>query len=399
MYVAVKGGERAIRNAHQRLAERRRGDPATAELELNQIREQLGLAVDRVMSEGSLYAPELAALALKQARGDSVEAAFLLRVYRNTLPRFGYSEPLETARMAVERRISGAFKDLPGGQLLGATADYTHRLLDFSLAEARALDSQLVAPADEAPKGGTSDGGTSNGGPDGSAGPAAPTAASSETAAGAAVPRALDLLGDETLIETPPDADDGPVPDITREPPLFPAGRAQRLQTLARGDEGFLVGLAYSSQRGYGNTHPFVGELRQGRVSVEFTPEELGFAVEIGEVELSEMETINQFQGDAEQPPRFTRGYGLAFGRAERKALAMALLDRALRAEELGEEKSSPAQDEEFVLEHADNILSTGFLEHLKLPHHVDFQSERELLRALRKAWDERRRQAREAAE
>ncbi|MEY8839928.1 carbon-phosphorus lyase complex subunit PhnI, partial [Cribrihabitans sp. XS_ASV171] len=100
MYVAVKGGERAIKNAHAWLAEERRGDPGVAELSLAQIREQLALAVDRVMAEGSLYDPDLAALAIKQARGDLIEAIFLIRAYRTTLPRFGATEPLDTGEMA-----------------------------------------------------------------------------------------------------------------------------------------------------------------------------------------------------------------------------------------------------------------------------------------------------------
>ena len=79
MYVAVKGGERAIENAHAWLAEERRGDPGIAALTLEQIREQLSLAVNRVMAEGSLYDPDLAALAIKQARGDLIEAIFLIR--------------------------------------------------------------------------------------------------------------------------------------------------------------------------------------------------------------------------------------------------------------------------------------------------------------------------------
>jgi alpha-D-ribose 1-methylphosphonate 5-triphosphate synthase subunit PhnI len=99
-------------------------------LTLEQIAGQLSLAVDRVMGEGSLYDPELAALAIKQARGDLIEAVFLLRAYRTTLPRFGYSEPVDTGEMLVERRVSAIYKDLPGGQLLGPTFDYTHRLLD-----------------------------------------------------------------------------------------------------------------------------------------------------------------------------------------------------------------------------------------------------------------------------
>src|SRR5580700_2014727 len=134
-YVAVKGGERAIRNAHAWLAEERRGDPAVPDLALSQIREQLGRAIDRVMAEGSLYDPDLAALAIKQAQGDLIEAAFLLRAYRTTLPRFAHSAPVETGAMRIERRVSAIFKDLPGGQVLGPTYDYTHRLLDFSLLE------------------------------------------------------------------------------------------------------------------------------------------------------------------------------------------------------------------------------------------------------------------------
>lgn len=134
MYVAVKGGERAIENAHAWLAEERRGDKDVGELSLAQIREQLSLAVNRVMAEGSLYDPDLAALAIKQARGDLIEAVFLIRAYRTTLPRFGYSQPVETGEMACDRRISATFKDAPGGQVLGPTFDYTHRLLDFKLA-------------------------------------------------------------------------------------------------------------------------------------------------------------------------------------------------------------------------------------------------------------------------
>src|SRR5215467_13715701 len=130
MYVAAKGGERAIENAHRLLAHERRGDPSVPELLPAQIGGQLTLAVDRVMNEGSLYDRELASLAVKQARGDLIEAIFLLRAFRTTLPRFGASEPVDTAAMDVRRRISATFKDLPGGQILGPTFDYTHRLLD-----------------------------------------------------------------------------------------------------------------------------------------------------------------------------------------------------------------------------------------------------------------------------
>ena len=164
----------------------------------------------------------------------------------------------------------------------------------------------------------------------------------------------------------------------------FPAGRDLRLQNLARGDEGFLLALAYSTQRGYGRTHPFAGEIRLGMVEVSFTPEELGFPVVIGEITVTECEMINQFKGSATVQPQFTRGYGLGFGQCERKAMSMALVDRSLRAGELGEERVAPAQDEEFVMSHSDNVQATGFVEHLKLPHYVDFQSELVLLRRMR---------------
>jgi alpha-D-ribose 1-methylphosphonate 5-triphosphate synthase subunit PhnI len=349
MYVAVKGGERAIGNAHAWLAEERRGDVSIPDLSLAQIREQLSLAVNRVMAEGSLHDPDLAALAIKQARGDLIEAIFLVRAYRTTLARLGTSQPIETSRMACDRRISATFKDLPGGQRLGPTFDYTHRLLDFKLA----------ADGDPAP---------------------AP-----ETEPGAAsVPHVADYLDADGLIERNAPGGDAPR-DMTRAPLELPADRALRLQALARGDEGFLLSMAYSTQRGYARNHAFVGELRIGIVPVEMEIPELGFSIEIGEITVTECETVNQFTGSKSAPPQFTRGYGLVFGQTERKAISMALVDRALRWKELGEEdQGAPAQDEEFVLMHADSIQATGFLEHIKLPHHVDFQSEMELLRRLR---------------
>ena len=63
MYVAVKGGERAIANAHALLAEKRRGDTGVPAIGIDQIDGQLALAVDRVMTEGSLCDRKLAALA------------------------------------------------------------------------------------------------------------------------------------------------------------------------------------------------------------------------------------------------------------------------------------------------------------------------------------------------
>ncbi len=369
MYVAVKGGEKAINNAHKLLAEQRRGDLNTAELCVEQIRQQLPLAVSRVMAEGSVYDPELAALAIKQAAGDSVEAIFLLRAYRTTLSRFYTSEPLDTTNMLVERRISATFKDLPGGQLLGSTFDYTHRLLDFKLlAEGEpAISSAESAISSEE---------LSNLSPteDPSFSPQQEECMS----------RVLKMLEEEGMLVAEVDQGEKPT-DITLDPESYPSNRSARLQSLTRGDEGFLLALGYSTQRGYGRNHPFAGELRMGEVNVQICPDDLGFCVDIGSIEITECEMINGFVRLPDGETKFTRGYGLIFGRNERKAMSVALLDRALQVEEYDETATSPAQQQEFVLAHCDNVSASGFVSHLKLPHYVDFQSEIELLRRLRK--------------
>ena len=255
--------------------------------------------------------------------------------------------------MLAMRRISACFKDIPGGQKLGPTADYSLRILGLEQATVTTTASAVQA--------------------DGSA----------------ALPRISKLLESEGLLAQPTEPEPSTPPDITQEPVQFPMPRAARLQMLARADEGYLLALGYSTQRGYGSTHPFVGEIRMGYTpvcvrlsdidpSVEDDP-----PVEIGELLLPECEMIKQFQANSDEPPKFTRGYELTPGRAERKAMAMALVDRALQAESLGETPSAPSQDQEFVLAHGDNVEASGFVQHLKLPHYVDFQAELALVRGI----------------
>ncbi|TIW51447.1 MAG: carbon-phosphorus lyase complex subunit PhnI, partial [Mesorhizobium sp.] len=214
--------------------------------------------------------------------------------YRTTLPRFGYTSAVDTGAMLIERRVSATYKDLPGGQLLGPTFDYTHRLLDPELAAGGDVAEPMERPIEAEP-----------------------------------MPRVSAILAREGLIEA-----DG---DMPREPLQFPMARDIRLQALSRGDEGFLLALGYSTQRGYARNHPFVGEIRIGAVELELEVPELPFAVPLGSVRVTECQMVNQFKGSAKAPPQFTRGYGLVFGQSERKAMAMALCDRALRASELGE--------------------------------------------------------------
>ncbi|TBX97266.1 carbon-phosphorus lyase complex subunit PhnI [Rhizobium laguerreae] len=363
MVTSIKGGEKAIDASHRIVAKRRRGDPNVARLSVEQIREQLSLAVDRVMNEGSLYDPTLAALAIKQAEGDLIEAIYLLRAYRSTIPRFGFTKPLDTAAMVVRRRISTTHKDIPGGQFLGPTYDYTHRLLDFSLMQEEEDEDGL--PVQTAERDG---------------------------------PRTLrhdtGFLNRTDIVEDELPTDDRPVADLTREPMNFPSNRDQRLQNLVRGDEGFLMGLCYSTMRGYGRNHPYVAEMRHGDVSVTLEIPEIGLEVGIGSVNVTECRTIHLTVGKPDTPPHYTRGYGLLFGHCERKALSVAVIDRALRGAEFGEEKRYPSQDEEFVLSHSDSVAASGLVQHLKLPHYVDFQAEQQLLKLLREDYDKRAKRA-----
>ena len=267
-YVAVKGGNEAIERACQLFAhERTKG--ASPPLGVDQIKEQLYLAVDRVMGEGSLYAPDLAALALKQSAGDTFEASFMLRAFRATQQRLGYSLPVSTEKMRVVRRISSAFKDIPGGQILGATSDYTLRLLDFDLlkddaARRRAFRERIFSnlPADaEIPD---------------------------------TFPKVIRILRregllEETLATAHPEKR---AFDITRQPLTFPASRSAKLQALARGETGGMLALAYSSMRGYGNIHPTLGELRIGYLPLTMPHPVTGEPYVAGEVKVTEAEVL-----------------------------------------------------------------------------------------------------------
>lgn len=354
-YVAVKGGQAAIANAERALLLQRTGG-ASELLRPEQIRDQLAFAVDRVMGEGSLYAPDLAALAFKQAAGDTFEAAFMLRAYRTTLPRLAYSEPVPSGKMRVIRRISAAFKDIPGGQILGPTPDYCLRLLDFELIQedrhrAEAAILQLLAEA-------------------GRLEPVAPE-----------LPKVIDLLRREGLLIQRSPTGDGGTPaavDVTRQALLFPAPRSAQLQSLARGETGGLLALAYSNMRGYGSVHPVIGELRVGYLPV-MVKHPISEALEsIGEIKVTEAEIIARLASE-QGAARFTLGYGLCFGHNETKAIAMAVLDRAMATGE----PEAPSEDQEFVLTHIDGIESMGFCNHYKLPHYVTFQSELDRLRGI----------------
>jgi alpha-D-ribose 1-methylphosphonate 5-triphosphate synthase subunit PhnI len=354
-YVAVEAGQDVIQRAEE-LFEKQRVDGESDQVSVEQIDEQFSRLTAQAMSEGGLYAPRLAAIAVKQAQGDTAEAAFLLRAYRSTLERWGSSTPTETAEVFTTRRVSPAYKDVPGGQVLGATKDYTQRLLDFELTDDDGTDptEDWDTEAEDPPK----------------------------------LRNVMDVLREQGLVHDPDadsdtdvapgdDAETGPF-DATREPITYPAPRAAVLQELARGETGAVTALGYSELRGYGQVHPTLGEVRTGDLPVRIEHPYTGDEVEVTSVEVTETECVVPIYEKADDP-QFSFGYGLVLGRNERKAIGMSILDAAIQLD-----GDAPAQDAEFVLDIVDGIDSFGFIEHLKLPHYVTFQSILDRIRSIR---------------
>lgn len=356
-YVAVTGGEQAIA-ASLDLNELRRVE-AGRSVAVEDILATMPDLVNQVQSEGSLWAPKIAAVAIKQACGSIEEAVFLMRAYRSTLERLYTSRVVDTDGMRAGRRISAAFKDIEGGQILGATRDYSHRLIEFELVDetvsdarerAREIRARLSAPAD------------------------ADAAALLDR-----VPRVLTYLRSIDMVRDWPVDDTEPV-DITKTPLSFPAPRSVILQALSRGLTQAVVAIGYAAIRGFGLSHPTVGELRRGTVAIEIdAPGASGDAAAedayyLGSIPVTEVESLivsDEEDGDGGHRSALDVGYGLVMGDDESKAIAMSVLDHSLRADDV----RFPTQDQEFVLYHIDGVEATGFISHLKLPHYVTFQS------------------------
>ena len=354
-YVAIKGGETAIREA-ARLLEFQRAQGGGTPVQVDTIRDQLHLLTGRVISEGGLYDPDLAALALKQAAGDTLEAAFFLRAFRSTRARLAVTDMHDGGGMRLIRRISSAFKEIPGGQMLGPTPDYLQRLFRFEqLAEGGEVFRSLARewlrdlPPPELPD---------------------------------SFPKVVDALRAEGLLPSPPEVTASAF-DITREPLVFPVSRSAALATMSRAETGSMLAIAYSSMRGYGDVHPTVAELRVGYVPLMLSHPVTGEPVEAGEVLVTECEVVAMFT-PTEEPgakPLFSLGYGACFGHNEVKAISMAILDRSLQKGMAGT-PDNPSEDPEFVLLHIDGVDSMGFCTHYKMPHYVTFKSDMDRLRS-----------------
>jgi alpha-D-ribose 1-methylphosphonate 5-triphosphate synthase subunit PhnI len=356
-YVAVKGGQEAIENANV-LAEYYRLMGRTEPVKLEQVKSQFRLAIDRAMGEGSLYAPEHAALALMQVEGDSFEAAFHLRAYRATLKRRFYSEILNTREMFVHRRISSTFREIPGGQILGPTRDYSMRLLEPALLRQtlgsieKFLDNARALLDPEKLRGVRT------------------------------FSKVIDLFQAEGIMNAEArEGENRRVVDVTREAIKFPAPRSAVLQMLARADTGGLMCMGYSTMRGFAVAHGTIGELRVGEVPVRVV-DGRGRHRHLGKIKVTECEMVGgatRGRGKKKGPPRLSVGYGLCFGQNETKAICMGMVESALRTPDV----NNPAANQEFVLHHTECVEGYGFTNHLKLPHYVTFQSELDNLRKL----------------
>jgi alpha-D-ribose 1-methylphosphonate 5-triphosphate synthase subunit PhnI len=336
-YVATRGGERAIEQS-ERLYRAELGQIDA--VRVAEIRRALPMLIDRVMGEASLYEPDLAALALAQAGGDLYEAVLLLRAWRTTQPRLTIAEPVLQDQLFTHRRISAAFKDIPGGQILGPSLDYSHRLLATGV-----LQGQPYVPAPVEP---------------------AATPAPAHQPSLAAWQKAQGLVADPARADVAPDD----IPDLTREPLLFPAERAHTLQSLARADTGGMLALGYSAMRGYGNAHPTVNELRLAEAEVRVRHPR-GTVFSAGRVKVSQAEVTSKGKSGL-----LELGFCATLGWNEVKVISGATLD--LNAP--GAAKGSPVE-EEFFLYHTEPVEASGFCIHFKLPHYVTFQSSLDALR------------------
>ncbi len=339
-YTSVRGSLESIQHAEKLIgaAIANVDDP----IDVSQITEQLPVAIEKAMAEGSIYDPELGGLAIKQAQGDPIEAAFLLRAYRTTLQRLGYSIPSDTREVRVMRRVSATFKDIPGGQVLGETRDYTQRLLDFSLLKNERKEDPVK----------------------------------DEMAQPRTFPLVIDYLRNDGLLAPAPEKANEEEPfDVTRTPLKFPAPRSARLQVLSRGETGGMLAMAYGALRGYGASHAYVAEIRSGELPVKINHPVSGKAVQIGRIPVTECHSVNPGAGSLTEENMYemTFGYGVTIGREERRAISMAIIEDTLtKFDGLGDQ---PVENDEYVLHHVDCVESTGFVEHLKLPHYVTFQS------------------------
>jgi alpha-D-ribose 1-methylphosphonate 5-triphosphate synthase subunit PhnI len=342
-YYAIKGGEEAIKNSlkyYESLTNE------AQKINDEDLINGLTFSIDKVMSEGSLYSKKLAAVAIKRSAGDLLNASFFLRAHRSSCQRIGTAKELDVSDMRLTRRISSAFKDIEGGQILGASNDYEIKLLvdlknDEVTVEDYSSDDNIIKSA-------------------------------------------LTPLREDDLIKVLKKEDEAW--DITRAFPNAPYPRSAIQQVMSRGESGSLLGFAYTSMRGYGDVHPTIGDLRIGELDIEFVHPFTKKDVKIGSIEATAVESAGTFNKDEDGETRLTTGFGFCFGKNETKAISISIIDLSLYNDSytVGTEQIV-ASDFEMMMHHVDGIESFGFANHYKLPHYVTFQADYQVFKSASK--------------
>lgn len=330
-FVAIKGGEEAIANSLSFYEE-----ILDQTIDEEEIERSLRYAVDKVISEGSLYSTKLSSMAIKKAGGDLLNASFFLRAYRSSCARAGIAKTIYTDGMRVLRRISSAFKDIKGGQILGPSNDYEVKLILKKSTQKTMWDNYKEDDT--------------------------------------FVESALTPLRNANMIKSL--RKDEKISDITRVFPSAPYPRSAVMQIMARGEGGSMLAFAYTSMRGYGDIHPTIGDLRIGSCEVKFIHPFTKNEVKIGEINITSCEVAATFEKQSDGSTKLTTGFGCCFGFNETKAISMAILDTTLYNKSHTIGKGSIADNFEMIVHHIDGIESMGFTNHYKLPHYVTFQAD-----------------------
>lgn len=336
-YVAIKGGTEAIRASKQFFKESLK----TAEAIDDEVFiKGMVFSCDRVMGEGALYTEKLSAEAIRRSGGDLLEAAFYVRAHRSTCQRIGQIDPVDTSKMRILRRISAAFKDIKGGQILGPSCDYVIRLFTSFKEEAWKQTQSEPDSKDMY------------------------------------LESALGPLRQEDKVIILENSEMEPF-DVTRTFPLPPYPRSALMQVMSRGETGALLAFAYTTMRGYGDVHPTIGDLRLGTTPFSFEHPFTGKKAKVGEMRYTACETVGSFNRDKKDGKlRLSVGYGFCFGFNETKAISMSILDLAIHHQGHSVGGMDIAANPEVIIHHVDAVESMGFSNHFKLPHYVTFQAD-----------------------
>lgn len=341
-----KGGTSAILAAEALLHER---SAASANIPAEDVYAAIPELVDQVMGEGGLWAPEVAARAVLQAAGDTAEAVHLLRSHRSTLPRLAFTEPVDPDSMQLCRRVIPAHRQPDGPQLLGASFDYSPRLIaaeggdPLGVGEEELLGDNVPTIREHADR---------------------------------PVQRFTQWLRERDLLtERGGEVDEEPY-DLTLRPITLPASRFAVLSAMTIAETGALVNTWYRGVTGPdGHTDESVtlGDVRYGHLDIRVTHPHIGRPVTVVQIDATDAEAVDCLDSRGEDTSRFEAGYGFALGHNERKAIAMSAMD--LAATRFAD---TPAGDhlEQVLMHTTDGLAANGLLEHLKLPHYVTFHSQ-----------------------